>query len=134
ERLLYQMFGFGVGEGGRLVKHEDRRIGDEGAGDGETLRLAAGKLEVFADNAVVAFWRVSDALVDMGGVGGGLYFRLVCLWAGKRDVFPERALEQAYILEDETDGALENLRVDVANVDFRFAGDEPYRAAGDIVK
>ena len=41
ERFLHQHFILGVQRGGGLVKQQDRRILENGAGDGETLALAA---------------------------------------------------------------------------------------------
>ena len=55
---------FRVERGGRLVEQEDRRVLQEGAGDGDPLALAAGEPRArLADGGVVALGQVKDELV-----------------------------------------------------------------------
>ena len=50
ERFADRLFGFAVERGGRLVEQQERRVLEKGAGDGDALALAAGKLDAaFAD-------------------------------------------------------------------------------------
>src|SRR3954454_18866779 len=44
-RLLDEHFGFRIQTGCRLVKNEDRSIGEKGPGDGDALVFATGKLD-----------------------------------------------------------------------------------------
>ena len=47
---LHQAFGFGVERAGGFVQNQDGHVFQQGAGDGDTLALTAGKFEtVFAD-------------------------------------------------------------------------------------
>ena len=48
ERVLDFLLGVAVERGGRLVEHQDRRRLEDGAGDGNALLLAAGKLQARA--------------------------------------------------------------------------------------
>ena len=41
ERLLHQRLAFGIERRGRLVEQQDRRVLQDGAGDGDALALAA---------------------------------------------------------------------------------------------
>jgi hypothetical protein len=43
--ILDRLFGVAVERGGRLVEHQDARIFQDGAGDGDALLLAAGELQ-----------------------------------------------------------------------------------------
>ena len=53
--LLYGALGAGVEGAGGLVEDEDRRVAQDGAGDGEALLLAAGEaVAALADEGVVA--------------------------------------------------------------------------------
>ena len=45
EALLDQALGFGVDGGGRLVQHQDFRVGEQSAGKGHQLPLALGQAE-----------------------------------------------------------------------------------------
>ena len=55
ERRLHQRLAFGVERRGRLVEQQDRRVAQDGAGNGDALALAAGQRHAaFADLGVVA--------------------------------------------------------------------------------
>ena len=52
---LHGAFGLGIERAHGLVQHQNRRIFQNGAGDGDTLALAAGKVHAFfADDRLVA--------------------------------------------------------------------------------
>ena len=56
--------GVQVHVGGRLVEHEDARVGDQRAGERDQLALAGGELgAALADLGVVAVWELWDELV-----------------------------------------------------------------------
>ena len=55
ERLLDHRLVLGVDRGQRLVQHQDRRVAQQRAGDGDALALAAGELDaLLADDGLVA--------------------------------------------------------------------------------
>ena len=66
ERVLDFLLGVAVERRGRLVQHQDRRPLQNGAGDGDALLLAAGKLQpALADLGLVALRRQADEAVDL---------------------------------------------------------------------
>ena len=55
QRRLDEPLGLGVERAGGLVEDQDRGVAEDGAGDGESLALAAGEVRAaFADDGVVA--------------------------------------------------------------------------------
>ena len=64
---LHGALGLGVQGAGRLVEDQDRRVAQDGAGDGEALLLAAGEaVAALADDGVVAVGQRGDVVVDLG--------------------------------------------------------------------
>src|SRR5690606_4512087 len=62
------VFGLDVDGAGRLVEDEDRRVLEEGAGEGDALALAAGELHPsLADEGVVPLGELDDEVVGAGG-------------------------------------------------------------------
>src|SRR5262245_49106204 len=56
ERFEHQLFGRRVEPRGGLIEDQDRRVADDGAGDGDALALAAGKRHAaLADHRIVTF-------------------------------------------------------------------------------
>ena len=52
---------------GGVVEHEDARVGEEGAGDGDALALAARQVvTTLADDGVVAVVKSEDEIVSLG--------------------------------------------------------------------
>ena len=77
ERLLDRRLGAAVERAGRLVEDQDRRVLEQGAGDGDALLLAAGELEAaLADHRLVAVGQLHDEGVDRRAPRGGLDLRL----------------------------------------------------------
>ncbi len=67
QRFEDQLFRSRVQAGAGLVQDQDRRIADDGAGDGDPLPLAAGKRDAaFAENGVVAIGELFDKLMRVG--------------------------------------------------------------------
>ncbi len=104
ERLLHLAFRFRIERGGRLVEQKDRRVLQEGAGDGDALLLAAGKLGAeLADISVVAEAKAADEGVRMGRPGRGDDFTLARAGLAERDIVADRAPKQIDVLAHITD-------------------------------
>ena len=72
ERLLDHRLVLRVDRGQSLVQHQDRRVAQQRAGDGDALALAAGKPgAAFADHGLVAIGQGLDEVVRVGGARGG---------------------------------------------------------------
>ena len=70
--VLHDAFGFGVQRGGGLVQDQDRRVLEDGAGDGQALALSAGELgPAVADVRVVALGLLHDEVMGVGDLRGG---------------------------------------------------------------
>jgi hypothetical protein len=70
ERALDQILRLGVDRGGRPVEHQDVRVLEDDAGDGDALALAARQLHApLADLGVVAVREVRDELVGLRRAG-----------------------------------------------------------------
>src|SRR4051812_17084126 len=79
QRLLDLFFGLGVYRAGGFIQYQDARVVENGAGDGDSLTLAAGEgLATFADHGVVAVGEADDEVVGVGGFGGADYFGVGC--------------------------------------------------------
>src|SRR5579883_189050 len=88
----------------RLVENEDARIGDERAGDRNALTLSAGEAAAaLADDRVVALRQFEDELMRAGELRRGDHTLDRHAGIGKRDVLPDRAVEQHVLLEDDAD-------------------------------
>ena len=72
QALLDARLGVQVDVGGRLVEHEDARVGDQRAGEGDQLALAGRQLRAaLADLGVVAVGQLGDELLGADCRGGG---------------------------------------------------------------
>ena len=92
---------FGIERRGRLVEKDDRRVLEEGAGDGDALALSARELHaVLAAGRVVAALEAHDEVVRVGRLGGGDDLRLARAGTAHGDVVAHRALEQEVLLGD----------------------------------
>ena len=91
---------YGVKVAGRFVGEKDVRIGNQGAGDGDTLQLSAGQFfRMMAETLAKAeFFGENFRLLQTDG----LRHAAVNQW--QRDVFNNvQVVEQIELLEDETD-------------------------------
>src|SRR4051812_9953415 len=71
EGLLDQLLALGVEAAGGFVEDEDLWVGEDRAGDAETLALAAGELKAaLTDERVVPVGETLDELVRVGTSGG----------------------------------------------------------------
>ena len=67
ERVVDVLLDLHVDRAGRVVEDEDRRVGQQGAGDRDPLALASGQVvAALADDGVVAIGQVVDELVGVG--------------------------------------------------------------------
>ena len=70
---LTRVLGLDVERAGRLVEHQDRRVLEHGAGNGDALALAARKLAAaLADDGVVAVALGQDEILRGSRLGGGM--------------------------------------------------------------
>ena len=97
----------GVHRGGGVVEQEEARVGEDRAGEGDALALAAGEGEaLFADDGVVAVGQGGDEAVGLGGAGGGEHRRSSRgVGAAVGDVGAHGVGEQEAVLGDHADGA-----------------------------
>jgi hypothetical protein len=110
--LLNDALALVVEGAGRLVEDQDARIGDERAGNGDALALAARERRAaLADDGVVALAQLEDEFVrsreprrcdDTLHRHGRI---------GERDVLAHRAVEQHVLLQDHADLAAQPCRV-----------------------
>lgn len=138
EGLLNHVFGFGIKGAGGLVQNEQRRILEQGAGNGQALFLAAGKTHAaFSDGRFVPLGQLADEAVGIGGHGCGthaIHVQLRGQVTPVSDVFGNGHVEQEGILRHHRYGTpqgrqrvlLERLAVqkDLAALRIIEAGDQ----------
>ena len=94
ESLLDHLFRFGVEAGSCLVEDQYARLGQDGAGNRNTLALAAGKLHAaFPDNRVVLFSESLGELVHPRDPAGAQDLFFAGIGTGKRNVLADCAVE-----------------------------------------
>src|SRR5699024_11585750 len=88
----------------RLVEHEEPRVAQDRAGEGDPLFLPAGEpVPAGPDNGVVTVWEGRDIIVDMRGPGGLDEFTVSRLGAGVTQILRDRSMQQVRILADHPD-------------------------------
>jgi hypothetical protein len=131
ERGLHGAFGFGVERAGGFVQDQNRRVLQNGAGDGEALALAAGKRDAFfADDGVEALGFLHDEIVGVGVFGGGDDFVVRRAEPAQLDVPADGVVEQNVFLRDDGDLVPQVARGNLAQI---HAADFD-RAACGVVK
>lgn len=121
----------GVHGGGGVVEDEQPRVGEDRAGEGDALALAAGEGEaVLADLGVVAVGEVPDEAVRLGGAGGGLDLVVRRVGTAVRDVAADRVREEEGVLGDQPDRGPQRVEGQLADI---VAADED-GAVGDVVE
>ena len=96
--------GAGVQRAGGLVQQQDRRVLEDGAGDGDALLLAARQFQAaLAHHGVIAHRQLHDELVDLGQARRFLDLGLVGADAAIGDVVLDRVVEQHRVLRDDAD-------------------------------
>lgn len=145
-------FGFGVQGACRLVEDEDGGLGEQGAGDGHALALAAGEVgAALVEGGVVAVGQILDEFVGSGHARGKHDFLERGRGFGGGDVLADGAFEQKAFLEHDADGAAQVGQVEIPHVgavqgdasllqrvqaldepgEGRFAGTRPANDAND---
>ena len=105
-------FRLGVERAGGFVEDEDARVGQNGAGDGKALALAAGELDAaLADDGVVGFGEALGEFVDAGDAAGEQKVVFGGLGAGKHDVFADGAVEEECVLKNDAELRAEGVQV-----------------------
>ncbi|SCE47781.1 hypothetical protein GA0115253_105726 [Streptomyces sp. Termitarium-T10T-6] len=131
QRLVDLVLDAGVDGGGRVVEEEEPGVGEDGAGEGDALALAAGEGEpVLADGGVVAVRQVGDEPVGLGGAGGRLDLLLGGVGEAVGDVGADGVGEEEAVLGDEPDGGAQGGLGQLADV---VAADED-GPVGDVVE
>ena len=93
-----------VERAGRLVEDQDARIGDQRAGDGDALALAARKAAAaLADHGVVALRQLEDEVMRAGELRRLDHPLHRHAGIGERDVVADRAVEQHVLLQHHAD-------------------------------
>ena len=118
QTFLNERFGFGVEAGSGFVENQDARIGEDGAGDGDALALAAGKFyAAFADDGVVTFFKVFGEFVDAGDAAGVHDFGFGGVGAGEGDVLANAAVEKKRFLQDDAELGAVGIELDLGKID-----------------
>src|SRR5579885_328730 len=77
---LYLILRCAVDGAGGVVENQDARVGEQGAGDGDALALAAGERDAaLADHRLIAFLEAEDELVRLRVSRPAVVLRLVHL-------------------------------------------------------
>ena len=117
ERLLDGRLGAAVQRAGRLVEDQDRRVLQQGAGDGDALLLAAGKLQPpLADHRLIAFWQAGDEAMDRRALRRRLDLVLRGALAAIADIVADRVVEQHRVLRNDAKRGTQALLRDLRNV------------------
>jgi hypothetical protein len=94
-----QGFGFRVERGGGFVENQNRRVFEEGAGEGEALGLSAGEAgAAFADDGFIFFGQRFDEVMQACGFGGLDNFFVSRIRFAEADVFGDGGVEEVWAL------------------------------------
>jgi hypothetical protein len=100
--ILDEAFALGIEAAGGFIQDQDGGIGEDGAGDGDALALAAGKLgAALADEGVIPFGHGLDEEMGVGLFGGFVDFGLGGVGFAVGDVFADAAAKEEDFLGDE---------------------------------
>ena len=110
--LLNDFFALRVERGGGFIQQQDRRITQNGTGDGDALLLTAGEIApAFTGDGIVAIADLLDEFMGMRFFGSGDDFRLGGIKAAIADVFTDGVVKQEGVLTDDANvGAQRILR------------------------
>src|SRR5258708_7600342 len=102
--LLDGPLAFVIERAGRLIEDENARIGNERAGDRDTLALPAGKTAAaFAHDSVIALRQLQDEVMSAGKRRRRNDTLHGHRRIGERDVFANGAVEEHVLLQDDAD-------------------------------
>ncbi|MNX93450.1 hypothetical protein D3C86_1256330 [compost metagenome] len=117
ERLLHQRFAFGVERRGCLVEQQDRRIAQDGAGNGDALALAAGKRHAaFTHLGIISIGETFDEAVSLCGDGGGAHLLACRVRSAKGDIVVDGGGEYRHILRNDGQARAQIGEGDVADI------------------
>ena len=117
ERLLDAVFGLHVHTGGGVVENQQRRVEQEGTGNGHPLALAAGEgRTALTDNGVVPIGQVGNELVGLGRPRGRLDLAPRRLRPAKGDVLADGNGIQERFLHHDSDLAPQGREHEIAHV------------------
>src|ERR1017187_7814109 len=117
-RVLDQALGFGVEGGSGFIEDQNARVLKDGAGDGDTLTLAAGKFHAaFPNDGPVAAGQLHNERVRVGGFGSLDDRFSRGFGTTVADVIDERAAEEKRLLHEYTHLAAERFDTHVADID-----------------
>ena len=113
------VFGVAVDGAGRIVQHEDARVAEKGAGNGNALALAAGEHDAsFADHGFVAFGKAHNEVVRLRFFGGGFdLFLCDGFTRAKGDIFGNGAGEEEDVLFNCADLGAQAIHAPLAYID-----------------
>ena len=104
QRQLDQPFSLGVDAGGGVVQDEDARVGEQGAGDRNTLFLTTGERDsTFTDPGSVAIRHLHNKVVGLGRTRGLDHILVACIRAAKGNVLFDGRCKERCVLEDHAD-------------------------------
>ena len=107
-----------VDRAGGIVEHEHPRVGEDRAGERDTLPLAAAEREAtLAEEGVVAEGQAQDEVVGTGKPRGSFHIRVRCIGSRERDVRRDRVVEQKCVFEHDRDCVSQVGQREVADVD-----------------
>ena len=131
QRALNLALGLHVDRAGRFVEHQDLRIDQDRAGDGDPLPLAAGqRLPALAHERVVALGQLQHELVSARGARGFEHLGRRRLGQAVGYIFGDGAEKQERVLQHDADMTtvlLDRKRRDIGAV-------EPHAAVGRVVE
>ena len=129
ERFLDHGFVLHIQAGACLIQQDDRRVLQEGPGDGDTLAFATGKLaSVFTNDRIISLRQFHREFVAVGQPGRRQHFIIRGVFFSDPDVFQNAVVEQRDILEHDGIDVEQGLRINAGNV-LPADGDPP---AADI--
>ena len=103
DRAVDRRFGARIQGGRGFIQHQDRRIAQDGTGNGDALALAAGQPPArLAHVGIVSVRQGHDEVVYLGLTGSRFDFRIACLRLRQPDVLADGGVEQEVVLEDDT--------------------------------
>ncbi len=117
QRLLDDCLVLRIDRRQRLVQHQDRRVAQQCAGDGDTLALAARQARAaFPDHRLVVVRQSFDEVMRIGGARGGDDVGLAGVGAAEAQVFLDRPVKQIGVLRHHRDHPAHRLRIERAQI------------------
>jgi hypothetical protein len=124
-------FGAGIDRRRCVVEHQNRWVGQRGAGQCDALPLPARqRVAPFADHGVVAMRQIEDEVVCLGDARRGLDVGIAGTRAGEGDVLLDGRREQEALLEHDVDCRAQRRQREVTNV----GPIEPHGPAARVVE